>query len=99
VCLDVATGKVRWQFPLESTASAVAACDINGDGRQEFVFGTSHGQLYALADAGDKGRVIWRAQLPASVGAPVIADVDNDGASEILVSLGDGRLCLHRPRE
>ena len=99
VCLDVATGKVRWQFPLESTASAVAACDINGDGRQEFIFGTTHGELYALADAGDKARVVWRAKLPASVGAPVIADVDNDGASEILVGLGDGRLCLLRPRQ
>jgi len=95
-CLDVATGKERWRFPLESTASAVAACDINGDGAQEFVFGTMHGELYALADAGGKVRVIWRAKLPASVGAPVIADVDNDGASEILVSLGDGRLCLLR---
>lgn len=97
VCLDVATGKVRWQFPLESTASAVAACDINGDGAPEFIFGTSHGDLYALADAGDKARVVWKARLPASVGTPVIADVDNDGASEILVSLGDGRLCLLRP--
>ncbi len=96
VCLDVATGKVRWQFPLESTASAVAACDINGDGAPEFIFGTTHGELYALADAGDSARVVWKARLPASVGAPVIADVDNDGASEILVSLGDGRLCLLR---
>ena len=95
-CLDVATGNPRWEFPLKSTASAVAAGDINGDGEQEFVFGTSHGELYALADAGDRGRLVWRAQLPASIGAPVIADVDNDGASEILVALGDGRLCLLR---
>lgn len=99
VCLDVATGKVRWEFPLESTTSAVAACDINGDGAQEFIFGTTHGELYALADAGRSARVVWKARLPASVGAPVIADVDNDGASEILVSLGDGRLCLLRAGE
>ena len=65
VCLDVATGKVRWQFPLESTASAVAACDIDGDGKQEFIIGTTHGELCALGDAGDKARVVWRAQLPA----------------------------------
>ena len=63
------------------------------------MLGTTHGQLYALADAGDKGRLIWRAKLPASVGAPVIADVDNDGASEVLVGLGDGRLCLLRARQ
>jgi hypothetical protein len=95
-CLDVATGKVRWEYPLGSTASAVSACDINEDGAQEFIFGTTHGELYALADAGESARVVWRAQLPASVGALVIADVDNDGASDILVSLGDGRLCLLR---
>jgi len=93
-CLDVATGHARWEFALDSTASAVAACDINGDGRQEFLFGTTHGDLYALADAGEQPRLLWRARLPAGVGAPVIADVDNDGASEILVGLGDGRLCL-----
>jgi hypothetical protein len=58
VCLEVATGKTRWEFPLRSTASAVAGCDINGDGEQEFIFGTAHGDLYALADAGDRGRVV-----------------------------------------
>jgi len=95
-CLDVATGNVRWEFPLDSAACDVAACDINGDGVQEFVFGTTHGELYALADDGKSAKLVWKARLPASVGAPVIADVDNDGASEILVSLGDGRLCLLR---
>jgi outer membrane protein assembly factor BamB len=98
VCLEVATGKVRWQIPLESTASAVTACDINGDGQPEFLFGTTHGQLYALADAGASARVVWRAQFPAGVGTPIIADVDGDGSSEILVTLGDGRLCLLRAK-
>ncbi len=97
-CLDAATGAVRWHFPLESTASAVAACDINGDGEPEFVFGTTHGDLYALADAGDHARVAWRAKLPANVGPLIIADVDGDGACEILACLGDGRLCLLRPQ-
>ena len=95
-CLEVATGKVRWEYPLHGTASAVSTCDIDGDGTSEFVFGTSHGDLYALADAGSKAREVWRAKLPASVGTPIIADVDNDSASEILVGLGDGRLCLMR---
>ena len=97
VCVEVATGKQCWAFPLESTASGVSTCDINGDGEPEFIFGTTHGELYALADAGGRGRVVWKARLPASIGTPVIADVDNDGASEILVSLGDGRLCLLGP--
>jgi hypothetical protein len=95
-CLNVATGKQRWEFPVDGSASAVSVCDINGDGSPEFVFGTSHGCLYALADAGNHARVVWKAHLPAGVGAPVLADADNDGATEILVGLGDGRLCLLR---
>jgi len=97
-CLDVETGKTRWEHPIHGSASPVSACDIDGDGKQEFVFGTSHGDLYALADAGRRARVVWKAKLPASVGAPVLADVDGDGASEILVGLGDGSLCLLRAR-
>jgi outer membrane protein assembly factor BamB len=94
VCLDVETGKIRWEFDLDASASAVSACDIDGDGKPEFVFGTSHGDLYALADAGKRGRVVWKTRLPASVGMPILADVDNDGATEILVGLGNGTLCL-----
>jgi hypothetical protein len=95
-CLEVATGKLRWEHPLNGSASAVSVCDIDGDGHPEFLFGTSHGDLYALADAGDRARVVWKAHLSASVGTLVLADVDNDGATEILVGLGDGRLCLLR---
>lgn len=93
-CIEVATGKVRWELPLEAAASQVSACDIDGDGRPEFLFGTSHGDLYALGDGGDRPRVVWKASFPASVGAPVVADVDGDGKSEILVTTGDGALCL-----
>jgi hypothetical protein len=96
VCLDVATGKPRWEYAVRGTASAVSACDIDGDGVLEFLFGTSHGEIYALADDGTEARRVWKATLPAKVGAPIVADVDNDGTCEILVGLGDGRLCLLR---
>ncbi|MCW3098100.1 MAG: hypothetical protein JWL77_3718 [Chthonomonadaceae bacterium] len=95
-CLDVATGKQRWEYPVQGSTSAVSACDIDGDGHEEFLFGTSHGDLFALADAGDHARVVWKAHFPAGVGTPVLADVNNDGVTEILVALGDGRLCLLR---
>jgi outer membrane protein assembly factor BamB len=97
-CLNVDTGKVRWEFPLNASASDTGACDINGDGLPEFVFGTSHGDLYALADDNGKPRVVWHKKFADSVGAPVIADVDNDGSSEILVPLGSGELCLLRAK-
>ena len=93
-CIDVATGKTRWELPLAASASAVSTCDIDGDGRPEFLFGTSHGDLYAVGDGGDHPRVLWKVTLPASVGMPVVADVDGDGVSEILVPTGDGALCV-----
>jgi hypothetical protein len=97
-CVEISTGKTRWELPLEGAASAVAACDIDGDGRLEFLFGTTHGKLHAVGDAGDKPRVVWTVTFPASVGAPIPADVDGDGASEIIVPTGDGKLCLVRPK-
>jgi outer membrane protein assembly factor BamB len=98
VCVDTETGKTRWELPLAASASEVASADIDGDDRPEFLFGTSHGELYAVGDDGRKPRVLWKAHFPASVGAPVIADVDGDGACEILVGMGDGNLCvLHAP--
>jgi len=99
VCLDAETGRECWRYPVHATVSAVSAGDINGDGITEFVFGTSHGELCALAERRGRPHLVWRVQLPAAVGAPVIADVDNDGASEILVGLGDGRICLFRPKK
>jgi hypothetical protein len=93
-CLEVATGKTRWELPLNAAASAVSTCDVDGDGRPEFLFGTSHGDLYAVGDAGDRPRVVWKLALPASAGMPVPADVDGDGACEILVPTGDGTLTL-----
>ncbi len=93
-CLDARTGTTLWEYPLQSTASDLCTCDINGDGRQEFVFGTSHGDVYALADRDGKPHLVWRARLSAGVNALVVADVNGDGVSEILASLENGQICL-----
>jgi VCBS repeat protein/FG-GAP repeat protein len=93
-CVEAATGKTRWELPINASASGVSACDIDGDGRQEFLFGTSHGDLYAVRDEDGRARVVWKKRLSASVGMPVVADVDGDGSSDILVVTGDGQLVL-----
>jgi hypothetical protein len=89
-CVNVADGTVRWELPLDASASDAAVCDINGDGSPEFVFGTSHGRLWAVADDGGKPAVTWTAELGAGVGAPIAADLDGDGASELAVATTDG---------
>jgi hypothetical protein len=93
-CLDAATAKVRWELPIEASAGDVAACDINGDGAEEFVFGDSHGRLWAVADHSGKPAVIWKVSLGAAGGSPVIADLDGTGRPAIIVPTGDGNLTV-----
>jgi hypothetical protein len=64
--------------------------DVDGDGVDEIVVGSSDGFLYAL-DA-RTGLADWVLNLYNNVGEPVLADVDGDGDIEVLVPLGDGYL-------
>jgi hypothetical protein len=89
-CVNVADGSVRWELPVDATCTDTITCDVDGDGKPEFVFGTSHGALYAVGDDGAKPRVVWKADLGAAAGAPIAADLDGDGASEIAVPTADG---------
>lgn len=89
-CIDVASGDLRWELAVEATTSDVITVDVDGDGRSEFVFATSHGHLWAVGDEGDRGRVLWRADLPAGGSGPIAADLDGDGFSEIVLTTADG---------
>jgi len=93
-CVDVGTGNLRWEVPVDATCSDAIACDIDGNGRQEFIFGTSHGALYALGDNGGAARLLWRCDLPSGSGSPIAADLDGDGRSEIAVPGGDGHVLV-----
>ncbi len=97
-CVNVNDGKVRWELPVEATCSDVAACDMDGDGRFEFVFGTSHGQVYAVGDDDGKPRVVWKLEAGVPVGAPIPADVDGDGKSDLIVPSADGYVSLFTAR-
>ncbi|MCC6152370.1 MAG: VCBS repeat-containing protein, partial [Candidatus Hydrogenedentes bacterium] len=94
VCKNVQTGEQRWSMPTGATLSDVITCDIDGDGAQEFVFGTSHNALYAVGDDGGKPRVAWTVDLGGASGAPIIADVTGDGKSDIVVPTADGYVSL-----
>ena len=89
-CVNVSDGSVRWELPVEASCSDVITCDVDGDGSQEFVFGTSHNALYAVGDGGDKPRVVWKAELSGAAGAPIVADINGDNKSEIIVPTSDG---------
>jgi len=91
-CLNVEDGSLRWELPVEASCSDVVGGDVDGDGREEFLFGTSHGQLWAVGDADGRPRVCWTLDLGSPVGPPLLADVNGDGRSEVLVCTLDGYL-------
>jgi outer membrane protein assembly factor BamB len=92
VCLDGATGAVRWAWPeMEVRPSSIATCDVDGDGVEEFLL-PAHDELIALNGRGGGPNVVWRLHLPAACREVVAADADGDGFAEILVPCGDGYL-------
>ncbi len=98
---DGATGELVWSVLLDDGAvlppgagaapsiSAPVAADVDGDGADEVLVGSSDGFLYAL-DARD-GDPDWVMPLNAPVGAPTVA-LDGDGRVVILVATSDGFL-------
>jgi len=67
--------------------------DIDGDGKEEFITGTTDGRLIAVGTGSDgKGTIKWSLPLGSALGNPVVADIDGDGSPEILVVTGDGSL-------
>lgn len=92
-CLDGVTGASLWEIDLQSTTADIVSCDIDGDGKEEFIVGTTDGRLLAIGtDAAGHGVIRWSVPIGSALGSPVIADVDGDGSSEILVVSGDGSL-------
>jgi outer membrane protein assembly factor BamB len=93
LCLEAATGKELWHIDLGTTTADVAACDIDGDGKEEFIAGTTDGRLIAIGtDGAGRGIIRWSIELGFTLGNPVVADANGDGMSEILVACGDGTL-------
>lgn len=93
LCLEAATGNVLWEMDLHTTTADIAACDIDGDGKEEFIAGTTDGRLIAIGtDASGRGAIRWSVEFGFALGNPVVADVNGDGASEVIVTCGDGTL-------
>lgn len=97
-CVNVTDGTVRWELPVDAACSDVAGCDVDGDGRQEFVFGTSHRVLYAVGDDGAKPRMLWRVGLSGAAGPPIIADVTGDSVPDVIVPTADGYVNVYAGR-
>jgi len=79
--LDARTGRQLWKAAsvLQSYRSTVVA-DLDGDGRNEILFGDKNSSLFCL-DA--RGQQRWTTQLPGRgiFFAPAVADLQGNGAS------------------
>jgi len=91
-CMDAATGDNLWSVPAEGRASNVIGVDINGDGREEFVFARGARLIAAAQGDGDTGRIVWELQMPVDIAEVAVGDWDGDGEAEVVATGTDGKL-------
>lgn len=100
-CLDPRDGRELWQFPSSEMVTAMAAVpDMDGDGADELLIGTSRGDLYLVG--GSEGAVRWKKGIGAEWlengepqhGGILAIEVTDGPPSEAVLGVGDGRVCL-----
>jgi len=98
-CANVADARDRWTLDLRAKTiypARIAAGDLDGDGRDNFLVGLSSGELVALDEQNGRGIVLWRKTLNAAIRDTLLADLDGDRLAEIIVETDDGRLRVFR---
>ena len=85
-CRDARTGAIEWQLEDLGVSKSpwITACDINGDGRIEWLGSNAHIIWAVGVDANGKPRRLWQRHDPLNQPYLQIADVDSDGYSEII---------------
>ena len=83
---DARTGAIEWQLEDLGVSKSpwITACDINGDGRIEWLGSNAHIIWAVGVDANGKPRRLWQRHDPLNQPYLQIADVDSDGYSEII---------------
>ncbi len=97
---DAITGQDRWTLDLgvkSSTLPQIAVADIDGDGRDNYVFGMINGDLVALDERNGKGVILWKQRFASAVRNTIVADLDGDRLAEIIVETDDYAIRVLKP--
>jgi len=91
---DWRSGEQKYEFKLGAITTDIQSCDINSDGKTEFIFGTNDGRLICMGVNNGEPVIKQEITFDAAVGSPVLSDVNRDSHPEILCSVADGRLIV-----
>ncbi len=94
--IDFKTGELCWKYQTGGWVRTVFACDINGDGQDEVLFGSVDGNLYVL---NLQGQLLIQHSIVHPIRTIFIDDVDQDGNIEVLLSTNHKKLVALRYRE
>ncbi|WP_372352135.1 FG-GAP repeat domain-containing protein [Streptomyces sp. KL116D] len=86
---DFSNGRQKSLQPLEGIPVATAATDINGDKKNDVVFGGSSNGLFAYDGTtmvSGKPKRLWTTTVPGRVVQIIKADTDGDGRDELVVA-------------
>ncbi len=78
-----------WEAAVAGRVLALAAADLDGDGRADIVACCENGDVLALSGA--DGSTTWTFEAKSRLTPPAIADLDGDGRMDLLVGTEDGR--------
>lgn len=104
--IDGATGKVVWRDTLGTFApSGFVAADLNGDGRDEVIFGVNDvgantHQMFVLESHRGQLHELGEPLSQTTFSSPWLGDLDNDGSLDLLLTesayQSNGAARLHR---
>ena len=98
-CCLTPMARQLWRIKTEGRINAASVGDLNGDGRNEYVFASEDAHVYAVGSTGEE---LWRFRCPrypkrsGKLGQArdvLVADLDGDGRAEVVV--GANNIELH----
>jgi hypothetical protein len=91
VAYNYVDGSVAFAAP-HVAITDVNTADTDGDGVDEFIFGTMLGRVVAVRS--DNGLEAWSVDVSGFMGTPIVADLGGDGF-DIIVPVEDGTLRVY----